>query len=108
MTRRRRAATRSDGTSSASVFDWLFRSRRTGRITVGQFPNVALWIFLVMVGLRRVVTNGTDPRTAIDWIAVVALAWWAIDEVLRGVNPWRRFLGLAGCGFVVAGLISLL
>jgi hypothetical protein len=44
----------------------------------------------------------------IDWIGVAALAWWAVDEVLRGVNPWRRFLGLAGCVFALAGLIALL
>jgi hypothetical protein len=21
--------------------------------------------------------------------------WWAVDEIVRGVNPWRRFLGAA-------------
>jgi hypothetical protein len=90
------------------VLDWLFRSRTTGRITIGQFPNAALWIFLAMAVLRRVVTNDTAPRTAIDWIAVLALAWWAGDEVIRGVNPWRRFVGLAGCAFVITGVIALL
>jgi hypothetical protein len=30
----------------------------------------------------------------------MALGWWAVDEVLRGVNPWRRLLGTA----VLAGL----
>ena len=90
------------------VLDWLFRSRTTGRITIAQFPNVALWIFLAMAGLRRVVTKDTAPRAAIDWIAVLALAWWALDEVFRGVNPFRRLLGLAGCVFVITGVIALL
>ena len=94
--------------SKTSLFDWMFRNRRTGRITVAQFPNVALWIYFAMAGLRRVVTNGTAPRTAIDWIAVAALAWWAVDELFRGVNPWRRLLGLGGCGLVVVTLVSLL
>jgi hypothetical protein len=88
--------------------DWLFRSRTNGRITIAQFPNLALWIFLAMVVLRRVVTDGTAPRTVIDWVAVLALAWWAVDEVVRGVNPWRRLLGVAGCGFVITGVIALL
>ena len=35
------------------------------------------------------------------------LAWWALDEVIRGVNPWRRVLGIAGCAFVIACVISL-
>lgn len=94
--------------SKPSLFDWMFRNRRTGRITVAQFPNAALWIYFAMAGLRRVVTNGTAPRTVIDWIAVAALAWWAVDEVFRGVNPWRRLLGLGGCGLVAVTLVALL
>ncbi|MDQ1466163.1 MAG: hypothetical protein QOH10_578 [Actinomycetota bacterium] len=89
------------------MFDWLFRNRRTHQITVAQFPNVALWIFFVTVGLRWFVSPGTGARTAIDWLGVFALAWWAFDEVLRGVNPWRRLLGLGGCAFALAGLASL-
>jgi hypothetical protein len=91
----------------ASLFDWLFRDRRTGRITVVQLPNVPLAIFFVTV-VSRVVPTGTVTRTIIDWVGVTALAWWAGDEVLRGVNPWRRALGLGGCAFAVAGLTSLL
>ena len=84
------------------VFDWWFRDRRTGKIVVAQLPNLALWVFIVTVVLRAIVTGGT-PRTALDWIAAVALGWWALDEVLRGVNPWRRLLGLVVFGFVVVG-----
>jgi hypothetical protein len=66
-----------------------------------------LWIFIATVTLRWIVHTGTAARTAIDWIGVVALAGWALDEVFRGVNPWRRLLGLGGCAFVVAGVVSL-
>jgi hypothetical protein len=90
------------------LYDWLLRSRQTGRITVAQFPNVALWIFLATVVARRVVSLGASGRTALDAVALAALAWWALDEVLRGVNPWRRLLGLGGCGLVVTGVVSLL
>lgn len=86
----------------------MFRSRQTGRITVAQLPNIALWIFLATVVLRRVVPAGTWARTALDWTAAAALTWWALDEVFRGVNPWRRLLGLAGFAFVMAGMASLL
>jgi hypothetical protein len=101
---------RNDGRQRAPIlraFDWLFRNRRTGRITIAQFPDLALTIFLVTVVLRWFVTSGT-AHTALGWIGVAALAWWAVDEVLRGVNPWRRLLGLGGLAFAVAGLVSLL
>jgi hypothetical protein len=91
-----------------SVADWMFRSRQTGQITIAQFPNVALGVFLVSAVVRWVVVTRGDVRTTIDAVAVAALAAWAVDEVLRGVNPWRRLLGLAGCGFVVTGVVSLL
>jgi hypothetical protein len=90
------------------LFDWWFRDRRTGQVVVAQFPNLPLGIFLITIGLRWVVPTGTVPRTAIDGIGVVALAWWALDEVFRGVNPWRRLLGIAGCAFAAAGAASVL
>jgi hypothetical protein len=93
---------------TGSLFHWWFRDRATGKTTVAQFPNLPLWIFVVSVALRRVVSAGTAAHTAIDFIGVGALAWWALDEVLRGVNPWRRLLGLAGCTFAAAGAASLL
>ncbi len=39
-----------------SVVDWMFRNRHTGRWTIAQFPNTQLWIFLVTVVARWVVT----------------------------------------------------
>ena len=89
-------------------FDWMFRSRQTGRITVAQRPNIALWIFLSTVVLRWIVRHGSWVHAALAWIAAGALGWWALDEVIRGVNPWRRLLGLAGCVVVVAGVASSL
>jgi hypothetical protein len=87
--------------------EWLFRDRRTGRITIAQFPNVALWIFLASVVLRRIGPSHGALRTVFGAVGVAALAWWAVDEVVRGVNPWRRLLGVAGCAAAVAGLVAL-
>ncbi len=89
------------------ALDWVFRNRRTGAITIAQLPNVPLWIFLVTIVLRRFVTVTGTPRTLADAVAVASLGWWAVDEVLRGVNPFRRVLGFAGCGFAIAGLVTL-
>ena len=89
------------------ALDWFFRNRKTGRITIAQFPNVALWIFLGTVVLRAIVPAGSVARTAVDWVGAGGLAWWALDEVFRGVNPWRRVLGIGGCVVAATTLVSL-
>jgi hypothetical protein len=89
------------------LVDWLFRSRITGQITIAQFPNAPLWIFFGTVALRRFLSTGTASRTVVNWTSAVALTWWAFDELLRGVNPWRRALGFTGCVFALTSLRSL-
>lgn len=91
------------------VFDWWFRDRRTGHIVIAQFPNVALGIFVVTVVARWFLTERTTAFTVAAWIGAGALAWWAVDEVIRGVNPWRRALGAGGLvatALAVATLIT--
>jgi hypothetical protein len=38
-------------------------------------------------------------------VAALALGWWALDEIGRGVNPWRRLLGAVVLGGLVASLL---
>ena len=85
-----------------SLIDWLFRDRRTGRITIAQFPNAALGLFLVasLAGWLFDPTGWFGDTLRL--LARGALIWWAVDEVVRGVNPWRRMLG----GAVLAGQIA--
>ena len=85
----------------------MFRNRETGEITIAQFPNVALWLFLAAVGLRLVVPADSSLQTPLDLIASGALGWWAIDEIVRGVNPWRRFLGGLGVCFALVILLDV-
>ncbi len=78
-----------------AAFDWFFRDRTSGRVVIGQWPNPPLWLF----GLLQAVAWIAGEANAIGrWAAFaswIALAVWAGDEVLRGVNPWRRCLGSA-------------
>src|SRR5262245_28093239 len=85
----------SDAMPRPGLFEWLFRNRQTGEITVAQVPNAALVVFLVAWLARRIFdpTGGVDD--ALHAVAVGALLYWGADELLRGVNPWRRFLGAA-------------
>jgi len=87
------------------VIDWLFRNRHTGRITIAQFPNVPLTMFLAATVVLWAFDPGGGARRASGVLAGTGLLWWAVDELVRGVNPWRRFLG----GAVLAGqLVSYL
>ena len=81
------------------MIEWLFRNRHTGRITIVQAPNLALWLFIVASVLRSLLDPSGGLRTALGGLATAGLLWWAVDEVVRGVNPWRRLLG----GAVLAG-----
>ena len=75
------------------MLDWLFRNRQTGEITIGQPPNPPLVVFGAARLARRVFRRSRRIASTLDLVGTAALAVWAVDEVVRGVNPWRRGLG---------------
>lgn len=91
---------------NGSIVDWLFRSRVTGKITIAQFPNIALATFLGAVVAQRFLPDNSLALRFTGWLRTASLTWWALDEVLRGVNPWRRLLGLTAVLTVLAGLLT--
>jgi len=86
--------------------DWFFRNRETGRITIGQWPNWSLWVFIGAWTLRRIFAPTGTAGTVLDIVATAALVVWAIDELVRGVNPWRRVLGATVLVWQVVGLLA--
>jgi hypothetical protein len=87
------------------VLRWLFEDRRTGRIVVAQWPNIPLWIWIAVSVVNRLVQPGGRWGTALSVIGTVSLAVWAIDELVRGVNPWRRILGAGVLTLVAVTLL---
>jgi hypothetical protein len=85
--------------------DWLFRSRVTGRITVAQFPNAALLVWLAASLVQRFWNPVAGGQDVLRWVSTGALVVWAGDEVLRGVNPFRRMLG---AGVLIWTAVSIL
>ena len=75
--------------------DWWFRSRETGKFTVAQMPNAPLALFVGFRIAQALVSAHGSAHDVLRWLAVAALAWWGLDELLRGVNPFRRILGAA-------------
>jgi hypothetical protein len=90
---------------SAAV-DWLFRNRHTGRITIAQWPNLSLGVWIAATVADRLTDPRGGARTTLELLSTGALLWWAGDEIVRGVNPWRRILGAAVLGAQVARWIG--
>ncbi len=88
------------------MIDWLFRSRETGRITIAQFPNVPLGLWLVASAVQWMFHPSGTVDTGLTVLATAGLIWWAADELVRGVNPWRRFLGGVVLALQVAKLAA--
>jgi hypothetical protein len=76
-----------------ALFDWWLRDRRTGAITIAQWPNLPLTLFGLCAGLDWAFAPAGAAGTGLRGIGTVALLVWAGDELARGVNPWRRLLG---------------
>ncbi|MER2250762.1 hypothetical protein ABS772_12650 [Methylorubrum podarium] len=88
------------------AFDWFFRDRTTGAVVIGQWPNWPLWIFAAASALEWLLEAAMPGLpvpvfAGLRVLALVSLTIWALDEIVRGVNPWRRCLG----GAVLIGIV---
>jgi hypothetical protein len=92
---RRRADARTAVTMMRRMFRWFFENRETGAITIAQAPNLSLWIVIVVGALIWAWHPSDRLGVILEIIFKGALFFWAFDELLRGVNPWRRCLGVA-------------
>jgi hypothetical protein len=72
---------------------WFFRNRETGEITIVQAPNLALWVVIAAGALLWLWPKPGGSHSALEIVFKGGLIVWAIDEIVRGVNPWRRCLG---------------
>jgi hypothetical protein len=77
------------------LLEWLFRNRQTGKITIAQPPNLVVWIVILAGILLWIWHPAGKARGALTIIFKGGLVVWAADEIVRGVNPWRRCLGAA-------------
>jgi hypothetical protein len=78
---------------------WFFRNRETGEVTIAQAPNLVLWVAIAAGVLLWVWPPPGNPGVALEVVFKGSLFVWAVDEVFRGVNPWRRCLGAAVFGY---------
>jgi len=72
--------------------EWFFRNRETGAITIVQWPNLVLWIVIATGILVWMGPSDGKLTPALAAVFKGGLLVWAADEIVRGVNPWRRCL----------------
>jgi len=76
------------------------------RYPIAQFPNAPLLIALAASLAARVLDGRAhDVARAVFY---TGLAIWAYEELVRGVNGFRRLLGAGGLVYVIASLSGAL
>jgi hypothetical protein len=85
---------------------WLFVNRQTDGFTVVQWPNLALWAYLVCAVVLRLGPGRGGVHSVVRVLSDVAVVIWSADEIVRGVNPFRRLLGAAVLGLSVYGFVT--
>lgn len=83
---------------------WFFTDPVRGRVVIAQAPNAAIDVFIVATILRWTPYDRVDAE--LRWVGAGALLVWGLDEVLRGVSPFRRVLGAIVLGWQLFGLLG--
>lgn len=96
----------SAGQAVARPFDWVFRSRENGRLTIAQWPNVALVVVIGCDVARWLLNPPGDVDQILHWTGTAALVWWSLDEMIRGVNPFRRALGVVVLARLIIRIVA--
>ena len=84
---------------------WFFRNRETGEVTIAQAPNLVLWVAIAGGVLLWVWPAPCNAEVALEVVFKGGLLVWAVDEIFRGVNPWRRCLGAAVLGYELTTIL---
>jgi hypothetical protein len=79
---------------------------RQGRIVIFQLPNIWLiaWVILTCISL---LAPSHSTANTFWWLSSAALAIWALLEIGRGVNYFRRLLGLLILIMIVGGMFGI-
>jgi hypothetical protein len=85
-----------------SGFMWLTKLSWPRKFPIVQFPNLPLALaFIAGQAAQRMHGTGHADTQAISYLA---MAIWAYEELFRGVNWFRRLLGLA---YIVSTAVHL-
>jgi hypothetical protein len=92
-------------TKNRDLWDRVWRDQQ-GHYVVFQWPNIPLIAWAVLTCIS-VLTPSRSTASTFWWLASVALAIWALLEIFRGVNYFRRALGLFVLLMLIGGAFGI-
>lgn len=69
-----------------------FFKDKHGKIVLFQRPNLPIIGWIAFLVLSKITTGTVQDVTA--WLSFVLLVFWALLEIIWGVSPFRRLLGI--------------
>lgn len=69
-----------------------FWKDKNGDLVVWRRPNLPIIVFVVAAIVYALFQNDAFGKF-FGWVAIIALVIWAIIEIFRGANYFRRLLG---------------
>jgi len=87
------------------LWDRIWKDKHGRHVVIWQWPNAYLWAWLILT----VVSLFFNGRTAdiLSGAGSVVLIVWAVLELTKGVNYFRRALGAVVLVWAVLSLIHL-
>ena len=71
---------------------------------MAQWPNIPLFVLVALTLGSHIVHPRGSAGVLTRVLSVVTLLVWAFDELVRGVNPFRRILGCLVIFVTISGL----
>jgi hypothetical protein len=78
---------------------------RQGHVVIWQMPNWFLVGWAVLTFITLFMSSKSHLGDILTWIAEISLIIWALLELFRGVNYFRRALGLL---VLIAAIMSFI
>ena len=78
---------------------------KNGNRVIAQKPNPPIIIWAGCLVAARLI-NDQDLAKYVSNIGTIALSIWALAEIIRGVNTFRRILGTIVLLFILTSLVA--
>lgn len=86
------------------LWDKIWRDNK-GQVVIWQTPNLPLIGWAVLTAISMFISNN-KLANILALVGAFLLAIWALAEIIKGVNYFRRFLGVIVLFYTVLFMIK--